>query len=166
MNQEEYLRSLTRSNMQYFITMTYIHKNSRNEIKIKYTDANVALDEYLLIDNTGVYDVILEVEFPYLPLARSLVYGDVRRMLDEFSDNKKDAVKLFGKETILNVEMYRNEILENEEFPVQCAIAKLRGVGSPCIDPAWLGTNMKAVDICRLCMENSFKWLFSYAEGE
>ena len=154
MDQEEYLRELARSNIQCLITLEVSNPLSGQTTIIERTNAKDALNDYLKIKESGSFNVLLKVEFSYIPWMR------------EFTEPKNDAWEQMGKEAMLNAEKYRNEILENEEFPVQCAIAKLRGVGSPCIDPAWLGTNVKAVDICRRCMENSLKWLFSYAEGE
>lgn len=55
---------------------------------------------------------------------------------------------------MLNVDKYREEIMSDSVNKLQCYIAALRGVGTiPCTH-----------NLCKMCMEKSFEWLFSEYE--
>lgn len=58
------------------------------------------------------------------------------------------------KKKMLNVDKYREEIMSDSVNRLECYIADLRGVGT-------VGC---AHNLCKMCMQKSFKWLFSEHE--
>lgn len=104
MDQEEYLRKLTRSNMNCVITISAVHPVSCQTMRITRINANDALNDYLKLKERGIDDVLLEVEFP---LVQRLIDVKIERMIDAFTDTNNDAWEKFGKEAMLHAENYR-----------------------------------------------------------